>query len=443
MQDTLFEAGGASQDPAGIRSGFNHFNDIFSHFARYIAPAYHHERPERSIQMRLYTLHKGQYLLVFIMFVCLFFIALLMGMAGPRMVLEHKEKGTLLLSQYKSNKNLSAGPFEIVTPKLSTYRQQMWISAQITIKEKEQAIYSTSCTATLTIEGIVDRKTKVLIGHKDISRTRFLTCKDKNCDPFIILHLGALEYTHYLVNVSFDGLASVDKYFTIEDIFFRITTYNPDFTQMEVWFRFFFVITTVLVSMAFFISMRKFHLEDWAIEQKWTAMLLSTLVAFNDPIYPLTLTSRNVIPSLCDVFLQASFLFCLLIFWLCIFHALRQTERGFWSFYSIKVVIVGSMWFSAVVMTALEEVNQLRDPSFSYELNDAHYKNFQRFFVIMLAIYTVYLIYLSLRAFGELRSMNFLDARLKFHAASLLVVLSLTLSILLNRLESKIEVRFF
>ena len=38
-----------------------------------------------------------------------------------------------------------------------------------------------------------------------------------------------------------------------------------------------------------------------------------------------------------------------------------------------------------------------------YELNDAHYKNFQMFFVGMLALYTVYLIYLSLRAFGELR----------------------------------------
>ena len=61
------------------------------------------------------------------------------------------------------------------------------------------------------------------------------------------------------------------------------------------------------------------------------------------------------------------------------------------------------MWFSAVIMTSLEEVNELRDPSFSYELNDAHYKNFQMFFVVMLALYTVYLIYLSLRAFGELR----------------------------------------
>ena len=51
----------------------------------------------------------------------------------------------------------------------------------------------------------------------------------------------------------------------------------------------------------------------------------------------------------------------------------------------------------------------------------------------MLAVYLLYILYLALRAFGELRAMNFLDARLKFHAASLTVVLALTLSIMLSR----------
>ena len=41
----------------------------------------------RSVQMRLYTMHKGQHLLIFIMFLCLFFIAVLMGLAGPSMTL--------------------------------------------------------------------------------------------------------------------------------------------------------------------------------------------------------------------------------------------------------------------------------------------------------------------------------------------------------------------
>ena len=89
-------------------------------------------------------------------------------------------------------------------------------------------------------------------------------------------------------------------------------------------------------------------------------------------------------------------------------------------------------------MAILQETNELRDPSFSYQLNAAHYKNFQLYFTSMLALYVVYLFYLALRAFGELRAMNFLDSRLKFHAASMTVVLGLTLSIMSSRYGSRI-----
>ena len=35
-----------------LRNGFNHFSDVFSQFTKHIAPAFNHERPERSVQMR-------------------------------------------------------------------------------------------------------------------------------------------------------------------------------------------------------------------------------------------------------------------------------------------------------------------------------------------------------------------------------------------------------
>ena len=69
----------------------------------------------------------------------------------------------------------------------------------------------------------------------------------------------------------------------------------------------------------------------------------------------------------------------------------------------------------------------------SYQINTAHYQNFQFYVISMLAMYVLYFVYLALRAFGELRAMNFLDARLKFHAASLTLVLILTISIVAKR----------
>ena len=74
---------------------------------------------------------------------------------------------------------------------------------------------------------------------------------------------------------------------------------------------------------------------------------------------------------------QTTFLFALLLFWLCILHGLRQTERGFYRFYLPKLILVGSMWSSALTIAVLEITNELRDPSFSYQLNVAHYERFQ------------------------------------------------------------------
>ena len=83
---------------------FDNWKLLFSEFTRHISPAFNHERPERSVQMRLYTMHKGQHLLIFIMFLCLFLIALLMGMAGPRIIAEHVEKATTLKNPQQNNK---------------------------------------------------------------------------------------------------------------------------------------------------------------------------------------------------------------------------------------------------------------------------------------------------------------------------------------------------
>ena len=61
-------------------------------------------------------------------------------------------------------------------------------------------------------------------------------------------------------------------------------------------------------------------------------------------------------------------MFSLLLYWLCIFHGLRQTERGAFSFYLPKVMLVGTMWISATGVAYFEKKAELRDPSFSYQV---------------------------------------------------------------------------
>lgn len=65
-----------------IRSFLMQFSDLFSEFNKYIAPAYNHDRCERSAHMRLYTMHKREFLLVFMGFFACFGLSIFIGLAG-------------------------------------------------------------------------------------------------------------------------------------------------------------------------------------------------------------------------------------------------------------------------------------------------------------------------------------------------------------------------
>ncbi|CAL4228695.1 unnamed protein product, partial [Meganyctiphanes norvegica] len=101
-------------------------------------------------------------------------------------------------------------------------------------------------------------------------------------------------------------------------------TYNPAFTKLEIWFRFIFLLLTFLVACWLAHSLRKYAVYDWSIEQKWMSILLPFLLLYNDPVFPMTFLLESWVPAFLDALFQASFLCALLLFWLCIYHGLRQ-----------------------------------------------------------------------------------------------------------------------
>ena len=125
------------------------------------------------------------------------------------------------------------------------------------------------------------------------------------------------------------------------------------------------------------------------MEQRWSSVLLLLLIFYNNPFFPLTLTSATLIGGVLDAIFQSIFLFTLLLFWLCALHGLRQTRRTLVFFYLpkvvtcifwllkpaflIKVLLVFPMWLSALTMEITEEFNEVRDPTFSWQLETAHY----------------------------------------------------------------------
>ncbi|CAC5406074.1 Transmembrane protein 181 [Mytilus coruscus] len=120
-------------------------------------------------------------------------------------------------------------------------------------------------------------------------------------------------------------------------------------------------------------SLRKFTIRDWSIEQRWMSLLLPLLLLYNDPIFPLTFLVNSWVPGMFDALFQASFLCGLLLFWLCIYHGVRQTDRRFMKFYIPKLLIVGLIWISAVTLSSWQEYNEIQDPTYYYRLDTTNF----------------------------------------------------------------------
>ena len=140
-------------------------------------------------------------------------------------------------------------------------------------------------------------------------------------------------------------------------------------------------------------------------------------------------------------------MFALLAFWLCTLHGLRQTRRT-WKFYLPKFLIVFPMWLAALTMEITQEFNEVRDPTFSFQINTAHYKRFQVLFFCLLFIYTAYIVFLVAKAFTELRSMQFIQTRLKFITSFMGIIITLCISIVYTKfgfgvLEDNFISRFY
>ncbi|RVE44191.1 hypothetical protein evm_011146 [Chilo suppressalis] len=406
-----------------IRNTLSQFSDLFSEFNKYIAPAYHHDRCERSVQMRIYSMHKGEFVMVFIAFFACFGLGVFIGLAGPSPTMTTSVSALTLLSNAST---IYEGPFHLHSPALGIRVQQLWLFAEILTNNDDEEIFDKSFQISISIDGVLsDHKTINLIPESELTnRTQHLKCKKQVCDEVMVLHLGSLEYTHYVFNIRFYGLKEFHKRYYMREINFHFKSYNPAFTQMETWFRFIFLLTTFSIACWFAHTLRKYSTQDWAIEQKWLSILLPLLLLYNDPLYPLRLVSSSCFAPFMDTVFQTAFLACVLLSWLAQYHGLRQNERGFLSFYLFKVIVVGLVWTPAMVLTIWQKYYAFYDPTFNYMMNP-NYPVVKIMFFSAIILYFLYLIVLIIKAYSDLRNMPFFDVRLRCLSCAASVVCAL------------------
>ena len=386
-----------------------------------------HDRPEKSVSLRLYTMQKHHFFLAFAIFFSLFMFSVTVGWVSPDMVERTHVKASQVKTNSTSNVDIPAGPFVMKSPKMSRYNQQLWLMVRFILENNDEA-FTKNFTVMLSVVGLKKGLKKGdIIGYRKHNRTRSLECVGATCKSIILMHLGQLPDTEYLVNASLFGFDH--QSYNVKDLLFTWATYNPAFTQLELAFRFIFFLLTLGTLVMFVHSLQKFPVLDWSMEQRWMLVLLILLSLYNNPFFPLTLTSSPLLAGVLDSIFQSSFLFSLLMFWLCVLHGLRQTRRPLLRFYAPKFFLVFLMWLSALTMEITQQFNEVRDPTYSFQINTAHYHRFRILFFVLFFIYTKYAVYLTIKAFVELRSMQFIQTRLRFITGFMGVIIILCVSI--------------
>uniref|UniRef100_F6THC3 Transmembrane protein 181 n=1 Tax=Ornithorhynchus anatinus TaxID=9258 RepID=F6THC3_ORNAN len=348
--------------------------------------------------MRLYTLSKRHFVLVFVVFFLCFGLTVFIGIAGPKAI-------QCVGVESPSNSSLKIQPFHLRSQSLSTYNQQLWLTCVVQLDQSDETIIQTNFLMTVKVDGVTQDGSRTFVNNKVHNRTRTFNCAGK-CAEIIVVHLGYLNYTQYAVMVGFENLKSLKM--PIKDVTFTWKTYNPAFSQVEIWFRFVFVVFTFMVTCLFAHSLRKFSMRDWGIEQKWMSILLPLLLLYNDPFFPLSFLVNSWFPGMLDDLFQSVFLCALLLFWLCVYHGIRvQGERKCLTFYFPKFFIVGLLWLASVTLGIWQTVNELHDPTYQYKVDTGNFQGMKVFFLVVGAVYILYLLFLIVRACSELRHMPY------------------------------------
>ncbi|XP_054252369.1 transmembrane protein 181 isoform X4 [Indicator indicator] len=352
--------------------------------------------------MRLYTLSKRHFVLVFVVFFVCFGLTVFIGIAGPNVI-------ETSVARPNSNNSLKLKPFNLSSPPLSTYNQQLWLTCILELEQDDVTVsLKKNVTMKVKVLGVVKDGSTPYVNNQVHNRTRLLSCAQK-CSEIIVVHLGYLNYTQYNVFVSFEDL--------------KLTYY----------------IKNVTFTCLFAHSLRKFSMRDWGIEQKWMSILLPLLLLYNDPFFPLSFLVNSWFPGMLDDLFQSLFLCALLLFWLCVYHGIRvQGERKCLTFYLPKFFIVGLLWLASVTLGIWQTVNEVHDPTYQYRVDTGNFQGMKIFFLVVATTYILYLLFLIVRACSELRNMPYVDLRLKFLTALTFVVLVISIVILYLRFGAQV-----
>ncbi|KNC46263.1 transmembrane protein 181 [Thecamonas trahens ATCC 50062] len=379
---------------------------------------------ESSMKMNLYDMSKATLVGLFTIFLCLFSISVIIGAAGPPIFDSYQ---TTALSQGVDMRyNTSQFNWEI--QHLDKLNQMLIFKVALVNGRAAREGINTRLTMKTSLYGSKDGFAFNAIVVDKIE-SRKIKCSQGNihCDEVALLHEPFVHYPIYRVDVRFLNAEEEDW---IQDAVFIWRVFNHSFTLFELWFRFTFLVLTFVMLVWFSHRLRAYKSSEWSIEQKWMTALLFSLLAYNNPLFPLTILADSWFPEFLDVCFFVTFIALLLLFWLCILDSIRKpaTARTYIGFYLPKVALVGTLWLISVVVFTWQELHELDNPTYSTANDIPGFIFFRVVQILLLIGYTFWLIFVAILGVKDRRAFPRLSVRIKYLGILTIFVLAITIT---------------
>uniref|UniRef100_A0A0X3PTE9 Transmembrane protein 181 n=1 Tax=Schistocephalus solidus TaxID=70667 RepID=A0A0X3PTE9_SCHSO len=284
-----------------------------------------------------------------------------------------------------------------------------------------------------------------LMWMRNFSNSLLLTCYGQTCTEKLIAHLPVVGCDLHTFHVNFSAQSatssssafatapkkrtksppsdvSATSFIEVSSVEFILQTFNPPFSYFELFSRFFAFFSSTLLLLYFLAAMGKFELRRWTIEQRWTPVILTLLLFYYDPFHPLVFLVNSWVPEACDYIFHITFLSALLLFWLCVYHGMRVTDRSFRQFYLPKLLVVGSIWLLLVSLTCWKMHSSYSDPQFAFSMDQTAVVAWLAALGVLGFIYLLFFLILVIRSCSELHALPYFGRRLRFLTVSACLV---------------------
>jgi hypothetical protein len=246
----------------------------------------------------------------------------------------------------------------------------------------------------------------ILITPKEgIVHDRTLTCGQAQgnspCAPILLVNMNTIQYNTYIIQFTILPQAGQVLNLFEPKLDAVLVFANWEYSFYELIFRYFFTGMTIFV-LLFFVAFTRWkqYFYEWHTEQKWIAILLISLIGYNNPLYIFQFFTFNWVYPFFNIIFRVTFICFMLLILLVTTQSMyiKPIDRTFFKFYIGKIALVGSLWY--LLMMSFTWATFQGDPAFSFSEDSRSYKILLGLVVSLLISYGVTLLYYIIRIIG-------------------------------------------